>query len=42
MDTARNCMESGAWIGRRQAFAVIAGKCSAAQALALNQPKNGG
>jgi hypothetical protein len=33
-------VESGARIGRRQAFAVVAGKCSAAQALALNQAKD--
>jgi hypothetical protein len=33
-------MESGACIGRRQAFAVIAGKYSAAQSLAQNQAKD--
>jgi hypothetical protein len=37
MDTVKNCMESGAWIGRQQAFAVIASKCSAAQAAALKE-----
>jgi hypothetical protein len=29
----------GAWVGRQQAFAVIAKKCSAAQALSLKQMK---
>ena len=29
----------GAWVGRQQAFAVIANKCSAAQALSLKQMK---
>jgi hypothetical protein len=32
-------IESGAWVGRQQAFAVIASKCSAAQALALREIK---
>jgi hypothetical protein len=42
MDNAKNCIESGAWIGRQQAFAVIASKCSAAQALALKEMKASG
>jgi hypothetical protein len=42
MDTAKDCIESGAWIGRQQAFAVIASKCSAAQALALKEMKASG
>ena len=37
---AKDYIESGAWIGRQQAFAVIASKCSAAQALALKQMKD--
>jgi hypothetical protein len=32
-------LEMGAWVGRQQAFAVIAKKCSAAQALSLKQMK---
>jgi hypothetical protein len=39
MDTAQDHIESGAWVGRQQAFAVIAGKCSAAQAAALQEIK---
>ncbi|MGO9254931.1 MAG: hypothetical protein ACLQU1_01305 [Bryobacteraceae bacterium] len=31
--------EMGAWVGRQEAFAVIASKCSAAQALSLKQIK---
>src|SRR5436190_691782 len=31
--------EAGAWVGRHQAFAVIAGKCAAAQAVTLKQLK---
>ena len=31
--------ESGSWVGRQQAFALIANKCSAAQALALKEIK---
>ena len=33
-------LDLGAWIGRQQAFAVLANKCSAAQALALKQMKD--
>jgi hypothetical protein len=33
----REWIEAGAWVGRQQAFAVIANKCSAAQALCLKQ-----
>jgi len=32
---------AGAWLGREQAFAVLANHCSAAQALALKQLKDG-
>jgi hypothetical protein len=35
----KDSIESGAWIGRQQAFAIIASKCSAAQALALKEIK---
>ncbi len=31
--------DTGAWVGRQQAFAVIANKCSAARALSLQQMK---
>src|SRR5664280_733367 len=37
METPREWIDAGAWVGRQQAFAVIANKCSAAQALCLNQ-----
>jgi|SRR5579862_3676355 len=37
METPNDWMEAGAWVGRQQAFAVIANKCTAAQALALKQ-----
>ena len=40
MDNVKDCMESGAWLGRQQAFAVIASKCSAAQAAALKEMKD--
>ena len=39
MDTPKDQLESGAWVGRQQAFAVIASKCSAAQAAALKEIK---
>jgi hypothetical protein len=32
-------VDMGAWVGRQQAFAVIANQCSAAQALSLKQMK---
>jgi hypothetical protein len=32
-------VDMGAWVGRQQAFAVIANKCSAAQPLSLKQMK---
>ena len=32
-------LDTGAWIGRHQAFAVIAGKCTIAQAVALKELK---
>ncbi len=35
-------IEMGAWVGRQQAFALIANKCSAAQALSLKQMKDTG
>jgi hypothetical protein len=34
--------DAGAWAGRQQAFALIANKCSAAQALCLKQMKESG
>jgi hypothetical protein len=37
METPREWIDAGAWVGRQQAFAVIANKCSAAQALSLKQ-----
>ena len=39
MDTPVDLLEFGAWVGRQQAFALIANKCSAAQALALKEIK---
>ncbi len=39
METPREWIDAGAWVGRQQAFAVIANKCSAAQALCLKQVK---
>jgi len=39
MDTPEQWIDAGAWVGRQQAFAVIASKCSAAQAVALQQVK---
>jgi len=39
MEPTRDLVDVGAWIGRQQAFAVIANKCSAAQALSLKQVK---
>ncbi|MGO9263003.1 MAG: hypothetical protein ACLQU1_43005 [Bryobacteraceae bacterium] len=35
-------IDMGAWVGRQQAFALIANKCSAAQALSLKQMKDTG
>ena len=37
METPREWIDAGAWVGRQQAFAVIANQCSAAQALCLKQ-----
>ena len=37
METPREWIDAGAWVGRQQAFAVIANKCSAAQALCLKE-----
>jgi hypothetical protein len=37
--TTPDWIDMGAWVGRQQAFAVIAKKCSAAQALSLKQMK---
>lgn len=39
MDTPKELIDAGAWIGRQQAFAVIGSKCLAAQALSLKQTK---
>jgi hypothetical protein len=39
MDSPKEWIEAGAYVGRQQAFAVIANKCSANQALALKQIK---
>lgn len=39
MDSTQECIEAGIAIGRQQAFAVIAAKCSAAQALTLRNIK---
>jgi len=36
-----DALDSGAWIGRRQAFATIAGACSAADAESLRQIRRG-
>jgi hypothetical protein len=38
--TSRNDLDTGTRVGRQQAFAVIANKCSAAQALSLKQMKD--
>jgi hypothetical protein len=35
METSKQTLEAGAYVGRQQAFAVIANQCSAAQAQAL-------
>jgi hypothetical protein len=35
-------LDTGAWIGRQQAFALIANKCSAAQASSLKQMRESG
>jgi len=37
METVKDWVEAGAWIGRQQAFAIIGSKCSAAQAAALKE-----
>ena len=37
METPREWIDAGAWVGRQQAFAVIANQCSAAQALCLKR-----
>ena len=37
METPREWIDAGAWVGRQQAFAMIANSCSAAQALCLKQ-----
>jgi hypothetical protein len=39
MAKASDPIESGAWVGRQQAFALIASKCSGARALALREIK---
>ncbi|HUI54629.1 MAG TPA: hypothetical protein VLY04_06635 [Bryobacteraceae bacterium] len=35
--TTQEWFDTGTWVGRQQAFAVIASKCSAAQAVAIKQ-----
>jgi uncharacterized membrane protein len=42
MDTIKDLLTAGTAIGRQQAFAVIAAKCSAAQALTIKQIKESG
>jgi hypothetical protein len=37
METPKEWIDAGAWVGRQQAFALIANRCSAAQALCLKQ-----
>ena len=37
METPREWIDAGAWVGRQQAFAMIANRCSAAQAVCLKQ-----
>jgi uncharacterized coiled-coil DUF342 family protein len=37
MEIPREWIDAGAWVGRQQAFAMIANGCSAAQALCLKQ-----
>jgi hypothetical protein len=37
METPREWIDAGSWVGRQQAFAMIANRCSAAQALCLKQ-----
>lgn len=39
METPTEWVDIGAWVGRQQAFAVIATKCSSAQAQSLKQVK---
>ena len=39
MDTPKEWIDAGAWIGRQQAFAVIGSQCSAAQAISLKHVK---
>ena len=39
MDSTKDILTAGAAIGRQEAFAVIAAKCSAAQALTLRNIK---
>lgn len=38
--TSPDLLDTGTWVGRQQAFALIANKCSAAQALSLKQMKD--
>ena len=42
METPREWIDAGAWVGRQQAFAMIANRCSAAQALCLKQVRETG
>jgi hypothetical protein len=39
MDTPKNFLSAGAWVGRQQAFALIGTKCAAARAQALKEIK---
>lgn len=42
MDSTKDILTAGAAIGRQQAFAVVAAKCSAAQAVTIRQIKESG
>jgi hypothetical protein len=39
MDTPKEWIDAGAWVGRQQAFAVIASQCRGAQAVSLKHVK---
>lgn len=39
MDTPKEWIDAGAWVGRQQAFAVIASQCRGARALSLKHVK---
>src|SRR5450432_2541367 len=40
METPKEWIDAGAWVGRQQAFAVIASQCRGAQALSLKHVKD--